>query len=155
MTLSTAKSQLHLPAMLPLYTVLYCPPTNKLLLLCIACYYVSRVYSVSPYKSRLRLAHSNRCDHDPCYAASLYHALLPCNQLYSSWYLNYSISRAMMYRVFIRYAQTQTRHGVFLHTHGSDSRDDFRRHAKSWRSSTRPQIDDHRTHRRQGILALP
>lgn len=121
--------------------------------------------SVSPYISRLRRAHSNRCDYDPfycemtptstCYATSLYHALLPCNQLYSRCYLNYYVSRAIMYRVFIRYTQTQTRHGVFLHTHGSDSRDDFRRHAKSWRSSTRPQIDDHRTHRRQGILALP
>lgn len=47
MTLSTAKSQLHLPAMLPIYTVLYCPATNYILavtqtimyrvLLCIAC----------------------------------------------------------------------------------------------------------------------
>lgn len=47
--------------------------------------------SVSPYISRLRLAHSNRCDHDPfyceitdtstCYAISLHGALLPCQLL--------------------------------------------------------------------------
>ena len=66
-----------------------------------------------------------------------------------------AVTLTIMYRVFIRYAQSQTWHGVFLHTHGSDSRDDFRRHPKSWRASTRPQNDDHRPHRRQGVLALP